>query len=101
MASRQTPSPHKLPNAPADYNVSFFNQFNRQIEKILNELNQPDLAKSGGLYIDVESLPSSGYNLRPGMVFRDGAILKIVLVGAIYLPTLSTSVQLGTLTVSV
>ena len=101
VASRQNPLPHKMPNAPEEYDVSFFNQMNKQIERILNDLNQPALAKAGALYLDINSLPASGYGLRQGFVYRDGSILKIVLDGNAFVLKNSITVSLGTLTVSV
>jgi hypothetical protein len=101
MTSRITPIPHKMPNAPKEYDVSYFNQLNRQLERVLNDLNQPAIAKSGGLYIDINSLPISGVDLRPGFVYRDGPFLMIVLEGSAYLSTNLINVSLGTLTVSV
>lgn len=101
VASRQNPLPNKLPSAPEEYEVSFFNQLNRQIERILNELNQPALAKAGSLFLDINSLPTSGYGLRQGMVYRDGSTLKIVLDGSAFTLTNTATVSLGTITVTV
>lgn len=100
MVARPKPIPYRLPNAPSTYDVGYFNQLVRQIEKVLNNNDQPELAKADALYLDLNTLPSSGYGLRPGFVFRDGSFLKIVLEGSVYMPSLKITVSRGTITVT-
>ena len=100
MVSRQKAIPYRLPSSPNDYEQSYFNQLVRQIEKGLNELSHPSLAKCDQLFIDINTLPSTGAGLRPGFVFRDGSILKIVKEGDVYIDTYFITVALGTITVT-
>lgn len=100
MTSRRKPIQYKLPSAPTDYAPTYFNQLVRQIEEALNTLNHPVLAKCDQLFIDINTLPSTGAGLRAGTVFRDGVFLKIVREGDVYIDTYSITVSLGTITVT-
>lgn len=98
--SRQNPLPNKLPNAPKEYDNSFLDQYSRQLERILNKHEQPDLIKGGGLLLDINSLPTSGYGKRPGTVYRDVNILKIILLGDVFPIVSPITVGRGTITVT-
>lgn len=100
MSRRPKPIPYKLPNAPMEYDISFFNQLNRQIEKILNSLYYPETVQCDGINIDINTLPSAGSGLRPGTVFRDGTTLKIVRENDAYATGFTLTVGLGTVTVT-
>jgi hypothetical protein len=54
--------------------------------------------RGGRLYLP--SLPSSGYGLIVGEVYRDGDLLRIVLEGTGYIGSLSATGSVGTLTVT-
>jgi hypothetical protein len=99
MARRQKASPYKLPNPTQLFDLSYQNQLVRQIEQVLNELYQPEIARGDGLYLDINTLPSTGAGLRPGTVFRDGVFLKIIREGDTYIGDSSITVALGTITV--
>lgn len=100
MARREKPYPYKLPNSPRDFDISYQNQLVRQIEQVLNELYQPELLRGDGLFIDINTLPSTGAGLRAGTVFRDGVFLKIIREGDVYVGDNTITVALGTITVT-
>jgi len=99
MVKRETPNPFSLAKAPKDYDPFFFSYTLRSIEFALNTLNQPEILKGSSLYLDVNFLPTSGYSLRPGFVWRDGPTLKITLETDIFVPSLFITLSLGTITV--
>jgi hypothetical protein len=47
------------------------------------------------------NLPTSGYNLQEGTVFRDGEYLKVVLPNYAYLEGVSGTASVGTVTVTI
>ncbi len=93
------PRKYRLPAPPTDHDQNYLNQLIRQLEQIVNELQHPSQAQAGGMIFDIDSLPASGANLRPGTVFRDGAMLKIARVGYIYAGGLELNISGGAVTV--
>lgn len=88
-----------LPLAPTDYDQNQFNQLISVLRLYFTQLDSNTPLQLDG--IRLLNLPTSGYNLREGTVFRDGEYLKLVLPNFAYLGNVSATVNLGTVTVTV
>lgn len=88
-----------LPLAPTDYDQNQFNQLISVLRLYFAQLDSDTPLQLDG--IRLLNLPTSGYNLREGTVFRDGEYLKLVLPNFAYLGSVSATVNLGTVTVTV
>ena len=86
--------------APENYDRRHMDQLTRQISTLLGVLQQPAVAKAGGQYYDINSLPTNGKGQRPGMVYRDVEFLKIVLPNVAYAPSLGLTLSLGSVAVT-
>ena len=74
-------APPILPLAPTTYNPEYFNQLVRALNIYLNQIGS-----TTPIVIDqltLLALPTSPVGLRPGTVWNDGGILKIVLSNTI------------------
>jgi hypothetical protein len=77
-------APPTLPLAPGTYNPEYFNQLIRALNVYLNQIGS-----TTPIVIDqltLLALPISPVGLRPGTVWNDGGILKIVLANTILVP---------------
>jgi hypothetical protein len=83
-------APPTLPLAPGTYNPEYFNQLIRALNVYLNQIGS-----TTPIVIDqltLLALPISPVGLRPGTVWNDGGILKIVLANTIQVTTGSLSI---------
>jgi hypothetical protein len=81
-------APPILPLAPREYNPEYFNQLIRSLNVYLNQIGS-----TTPIVIDqltLLALPTNPVGLRPGTVWNDGGILKIVLSNTILVPTATT-----------
>jgi hypothetical protein len=86
-------APPVLPLAPSDYNPEYFNQLIRALNTYLNQIGS-----TTPIVIDqltLLALPTSPIGLRPGTVWNDGGILKIVLANTILVPTATALTIVG------
>ena len=65
------------PRAPNQYTQDWANQINRWLTNYTRLANFPAVLRGGRLYLP--SLPSSGYGLIVGEVYRDGDLLRYCL----------------------
>ena len=85
------------PRAPNEYTQDWANQINRWLTNYTRLAGFPAVLRGGRLYLP--SLPTSGYGLIVGEVYRDGDLLRIVLEGNGYIGGVSATGALGTLDV--
>ena len=85
------------PRAPNQYTQDWANQINRWLTNYTRLAGFPAVLRGGRLYLP--SLPTSGYGLIVGEVYRDGDLLRIVLEGNGYIGGVSATGALGTLDV--
>lgn len=85
------------PRAPLQFTADWANQLNRWLINYTRLSAFPSVLRGGRLYLP--SLPTSGAGLIVGEVYRDGDLLRIVLEGAGYVGSVSTTGELGTLDV--
>lgn len=93
------PIPPAPPRAPREYTQDWAFQLNRWIENYTRLADFPAVLRGGRLYLP--GLPSSGYGLIVGEVYRDGDILRIVVEDAGYVAPVAATCEVGTLTVTV
>jgi hypothetical protein len=77
-------APPVLPLAPSEYNPEYFNQLIRALNVYLKQIGS-----TTPIVIDqltLLALPTSPVGLKPGTVWNDGGILKIVLSNTILVP---------------
>lgn len=88
-----------LPIPPSEYNPEHLRQAFRVLELYFNQLDSttPLVTES----IRLLNLPTSGYGLPNGSVFRVGQDLKIVVPNIAYLLGLSATGGVGTVTVTI
>jgi hypothetical protein len=83
-------APPILPLAPTEYSPEYFNQLIRALNTYLNQIGS-----TSPIVIDqltLLALPTSPVGLRPGTVWNDGGILKIVLSNTIQVTTGSLNI---------
>jgi hypothetical protein len=83
-------APPSLPLAPTEYNAEYINQLIRSLNTYLNQIGS-----TTPIVIDqltLLALPTSPVGLRPGTVWNDGGILKIVLSNTIQVTTGSLNI---------
>jgi len=86
-------APPALPLAPSEYNPEYFNQLIRALNVYLNQVGSTTPIVVDQLTL--LALPTSPVGLRPGTVWNDGGILKIVLSNTILVPTATTLAIVG------
>lgn len=91
-----TPAP---PRAPLEYSQNWAWQLNRWLENSTRLSSFPAVLRGGRLYLP--SLPTAGYGLIVGEVYRDGDILRVVIENAGYMAPVTAAGSVGTLTVTV
>jgi hypothetical protein len=94
------PQPPYLGRVPDKYDPVQWAQLIRSLVNRLGDMQFPSLAQAGSQYYDLDSLPTNGNQLRPGMVYRHGDYLKIVLEDTGYAPSKSMTLSMGTVLVS-
>lgn len=87
------------PRAPNEYTQDWAFQLNRWLINYTRLAGFPAVLRGGRLY--VPSLPTSGYGLIVGEIYRDGDLLRVVLEGSGYVGGVVSAGSVGTLTVSV
>jgi peptidoglycan hydrolase-like protein with peptidoglycan-binding domain len=88
-----------LPLATPEYNEQQLAQLIGVLRLYFTQLDSNAALQVDG--IRLLNLPTSGYNLPEGTVFRDGENLKVVLPNISYLAGVSGTGSLGTVTVSI
>ena len=88
-----------LPLAPLEYDQQQLSQLIGVLRLYFNQLDSNVPLQMDGLRL--LNLPTSGYNLQEGTVFRDGEYLKVVLPNYAYLEGVSGTASVGTVTVTV
>jgi hypothetical protein len=88
-----------LPLAPLEYDQQQLSQLIGALRLYFTQLDSNVPLQMDGLRL--LNLPTSGYNLPEGTVFRDGEYLKIVLPNIVYVAGVSGSGNIGTVTVTI
>jgi hypothetical protein len=88
-----------LPLAPLEYDQQQLSQLIGVLRLYFNQLDSNVPLQMDGLRL--LNLPTSGYNLQEGTVFRDGEYLKVVLPNYAYLEGVSGTASVGTVTVTI
>lgn len=89
------------PRPPDQYSLAYGNQLNRWLANLLEQVGGLSYLRGSGLFLSVESLPTSGYGLKPGEVFANDGILTIVGEDDIFAGSLVAEAEIGSLTVTV
>lgn len=89
------------PRPPAEYSLDYGNQLNRWLTNLSELIGGLSYLRGSGLFLSLDSLPTTGYGLRPGEVFANDGVLTIVREDDIYLGSLTATSALGGLTVTV
>jgi hypothetical protein len=87
-----------LPVPPNEYNQQYVTNLIRALRLYFNQLDSTASLQIDGL--SLLSLPTSGYGLRTGTVFRVGENLKIVVPNVAYTAGVSASGSIGSVTVT-
>ena len=85
-----------LPVPPNEYNQQYVTNLIRALRLYFNQLDSTASLQIDGL--SLLSLPTSGYGLRTGTVFRVGEDLKIVVPNVAYTAGVSASGSIGSVT---
>jgi hypothetical protein len=85
-----------LPVPPNEYNQQYVTNLIRALRLYFNQLDSTASLQIDGL--SLLSLPTSGYGLRTGTVFRVGEDLKIVVPNVAYTAGVSSSGSIGSVT---
>lgn len=88
-----------LPIPPTEYSPEHMRQAFRVLELYFNQLDSTTPLTVDG--IQLLSLPTSGYGLKNGTVFRIGEDLKIVVPNIAYPLGVSSTGSVGTVTVTI
>jgi hypothetical protein len=88
-----------LPLATPDYDQQQLSQLISVLRLYFTQLDSNVPLQMDGLRL--LNLPTSGYNLQEGTVFRDGEYLKVVLPNYAYLEGVSGTASVGTVTVTI
>jgi len=88
-----------LPLATPEYNEQQLAQLIGVLRLYFTQLDSNAALQVDG--IRLLNLPTSGYNLPNGTVFRDGEFLKVVLPNFAYLQGVSGTGNIGTVTVTI
>lgn len=88
-----------LPLAPAEYDQQHMAQLIGVLRLYFTQLDSNVPLQIDGLRL--LNLPTSGYNLQEGTVFRDGEFLKIALLNFAYVQGVSGTGSVGSVTVVV
>lgn len=88
-----------LPLATPEYNEQQLSQLIGVLRLYFTQLDSNAALQVDG--IRLLNLPTSGYNLPEGTVFRDGENLKIVLPNIAYVAGVSGAGNLGSVTVNI
>jgi hypothetical protein len=86
-----------LPLAPTEYDQQHMSQLIGALRLYFTQLDSNSPLQLDGLRL--LNLPTSGYNLPEGTVFRDGEFLKIVLPNFAYVEGVSGTGTVGSVTV--
>jgi hypothetical protein len=86
-----------LPLAPVDYDQQHLSQLIGALRLYFTQLDSNVPLQIDGLRL--LNLPTSGYNLLEGTVFRDGEYLKIALPNFAYLEGVSGTGTVGSVTI--
>lgn len=88
-----------LPLAPLEYDQQHLSQLIGVLRLYFQQLDSTVPLQVDG--IRLLNLPTSGYNLPDGTVFRDGEYLKIALPDFAYVAGVSGTGNIGTVTVTI
>jgi len=88
-----------LPNPPPEYDSGYLARLVQRLGQLEQALFDLGDAQMSTLY--VTNMPTTGNCLRAGDVFESGGVVKIVLDNDKYAPSLSSTLSLGTVTVSI
>jgi hypothetical protein len=88
-----------LPLAPIEYDQQQLSQLISVLRLYFTQLDSNVALQTDG--IRLLKLPTSGYNLPDGTVFRDGEYLKIVQPNFAYMAGVSGTGNIGTVTVTI
>ena len=89
------------PRPPLTYSQSFGNEMNRWLQNLANAVTGIFYLRGNSLYLAPESMPTSGYGLRPGEVFANAGILTMVREDDIWIGSVHAEGSVGTITVTV
>jgi len=83
---------------PEDYDRRFFDDLIRSLNQLVILIRSPGVGRN--TTITLTDLPTSGYGLEPGALFRQGNTVKITLEYEAYLAGLQAQGSVGTVTVT-
>ena len=99
MADRaQTPILPAPPRPQAEFTIDYSNQLYRWLDGLARLVAGVNYGRFSGLYLP--GLPTSGYGLIEGEVFSNGGILTIVQADDIWSGSLTTTGEVGDVTVT-
>lgn len=97
MTTAKLPIQPAPPRAPDEFTAAWANQLTRWLQDQLR-LNEFPYLRGSGLYL--LNLPTSGYGLKPGEVFSNDGVLTVVRENDIWLGSVSSGTELGTVAVT-
>lgn len=86
------------PRAPAEFTADYGSQLNRWLEGLLRYINGVNYGKFNSLYLP--GLPKTGYGLIVDEVFSNAGILTVVQIDDIWVGPLTTTGEVGIVTVT-
>lgn len=97
MTTSKAPIQPAPPRAPDVFTAAWANQLTRWLQDQLR-LNEFPYLRGSGLYL--LNLPTSGYGLKPGEVFSNAGVLTIVREGDIWLGSVTSGAEMGSVAVT-
>ncbi len=88
------------PRPQPQFSYDYANQMNRWLTALQEQLQGVYYLRGGGLWLSPDSLPVSGYGLKPGEVFANDGILTMVRVGDVWAGGELVTVSVGDVVVN-
>lgn len=83
---------------PNEYNRQYFDDLTRSLNQLVFLMRTPGVGRN--TTITLTDIPTSGYGLEPGALFRQGNTVKIVLEYEAYPTGVQAQSSVGTVTVT-
>lgn len=100
MVRSNTPLVPIFPAVPRPGSADYPQQLTRWLQNTIDQLTGFTYVRLNGLML-ASTFPQTGVGLKPGEVFLDGDILRVVKLGGAYLSSVSATAAVGTITVTV
>lgn len=88
------------PRPQPQFSYDYANQMNRWLTALQEQLQGVYYLRGGGLWLSPDSLPVSGYGLKPGEVFANDGILTIAREGDVWAGGVGVEASVTSVTVS-